>query len=198
MTREDVQELMAMVMAVFQNFKPANRTVTVNAWDSFLQEYPKEKVFKAFKIFCISDTSGFPPTPAQIIKILQEMDGEISELDAWSMVRKATCNGIYHSQEEFDKLPEVIKAAVGSADNIREWAMRDSSEVESVIMSHFLRAYRTAQERMRRADVFPEFNSMIEQKESVELIEEKEERECIKAPKCVIDAMEKLEKGGFS
>lgn len=175
MTREEVQDLLAMITVVFPNFKPVNRTASVNAWESFFREFPNDKVVKAFKIFCTSDTSGFPPTIAQIIKIMQEMDGTIGELEAWAMVRKATSNGIYHAEEEYAKLPDVIKLAVGNPENIRAWAMKDTDEVETVIMSQFLKAYKTAQERMARAAVFSELKPQIESKEpEVIAIEDKE------------------------
>lgn len=174
MTREDVQELLAMIASVFVNYKPPNRTVAINAWWAFLKPFEKEKVFRAFQVYCTSDTTGFAPVPAQIIKIMHEMTGEIGELEAWAIVRKATSNGIYHAEEEFMKLPEVIRRAVGRPENIREWAMKDSSEVETVIMSQFLRAYRTERERAVRANLFPEFKGEAIEAKAPELLEDKE------------------------
>lgn len=194
MTREEVQDLMAMAQGIFSSFKPANKTITVNAWHMFFEDIPAELVVKAFKIFCMSDTSGFAPTPAQLIAIIQETEKEqIGELEAWSMVRKATRNGIYHAEEEYEKLPEVVKVAVGSPENIREWAMKDSAEVETVIMSQFLRSLRVAEQRMNKADFFPEYRPKLETK-SVPEIEVKEERETSNATDKVFEVMKKLEK----
>jgi hypothetical protein len=81
---------------------------------------------------------------------------KLSELEAWGMVRKAIRNSIYHSEEEFDKLPKTVQAAVGSHTNLREWAQMDTDTVESVEASHFVRNFRVAQERENEMTALPE------------------------------------------
>jgi hypothetical protein len=71
---------------------------------------------------------------------------QMNEMEAWSLVRKAISNGYYGAEEEFAKLPDDVKRAVGSASQLRTWAM-DSGFNEGVAMSQFQRVYRTQQER---------------------------------------------------
>ena len=81
-------------------------------------------------------TEKFPPTIADIrekaTQIVESVDSSMSELEAWSLVRKAVRNSGYHSVEEFEKLPEACQRAVGSAANLKEWALMDSERVETV------------------------------------------------------------------
>ena len=52
-------------------------------------------------------------------------------------------------EEEFSKLPPVVRRAVGSASNLREMCMLETSEVETVEQSHFVRNYAAMVKRTR-------------------------------------------------
>ena len=85
------------------------------------------------------------------------LGGEIREkMREWSLVRKAVRNSGYHSVEEFEKLPEACQRAVGSAANLKEWALMDSERVETVEQSHFIRNYRTTVQRISEEKKLPE------------------------------------------
>ena len=51
MTREDVQDLLAMVQATYPNYNPPSRTAAVNAWTMALEEYSKDEIAMAFKVY---------------------------------------------------------------------------------------------------------------------------------------------------
>ena len=89
-------------------------------------------------------------------QIVESVDSSMSELEAWSLVRKAVRNSGYHSVEEFEKLPEACQRAVGSAANLKEWALMDSERVETVEQSHFIRNYRTTVQRISEEKKLPE------------------------------------------
>ena len=71
------------------------------------------------------------------------------------MVSKALHNGIYGYKDEFDKLPPTVQAAVGRAEQLREWAVMDIGEVESVVASNFMRSFKTIQKRERETAMIP-------------------------------------------
>ena len=77
-------------------------------------------------------------------------------MKAWAMVRKAIGRSNYYAEEEFEKLPEACKIAVGNPSNLREWAMMDSDQVGTVEQSHFVRNYRTAVQRIKEDRRIPE------------------------------------------
>lgn len=145
MTREETKELLMIIQSTYPNYKPADKTVAINAWNVFLKDYSYTNVMNALKAFVLTDTSGFAPSVGQIIAMLDlksEMN-ELTELQAWALVRKALNNGTYGAESEFDKLPEIVRKAVGTPDNLRGWAQMDIKSVENVAQSNFLRAYRT-------------------------------------------------------
>ena len=76
------------------------------------------------------------------------MPEEMSAQEAWALVYKAICNSAYNSAHEFDKLPELVKKAVGSADNLRNHAI-DSDFNLGVAQSNFIKAYNTILERKK-------------------------------------------------
>ena len=64
-------------------------------------------------------------------------------MTAWGLVSKALRNGTYGAVEEFNKLPPLVKQAVGMPDNLKNWAASDYQTIETVIQSNFLRTYET-------------------------------------------------------
>lgn len=76
---------------------------------------------------------------------------------AWALVSKARRNGIYGSEEEFARLPELVQQAVGSADSLCKMAMLPSDQVESVEKSHFVRTYNELVKRSEREAQTPAY-----------------------------------------
>lgn len=144
MTREEVKKIVMTIDVLYPNWNPKDLTFLVNAWTTMLVDYAYEDIERALRAFVATDQNGFAPTVGQLINCAHIADrkDEIPEMEAWSMVSKAISNGIYNSAEEFNKLPELIREAVGNSQNIRQWAMMDIETVQSVVHSNFLRAYK--------------------------------------------------------
>lgn len=150
MTREDVIKLLMMIQAAYPNYKPQDKTVTVNMWHEMLKDYEANAVLASFKAYIGTDQSGFAPSIGQLLGRLKTAynEGESMEaLEAWSLVSKAIRNGYYGAEAEYAKLPPMVQKAVGSPANIRNWATTDLKSVESVIMSQFISSYKTVQKR---------------------------------------------------
>ena len=199
MTRDETIELLMMVQAAFPNYKPPDKTVAVNTWFLMLSDYPYQQVQMALKSYIATDTSGFAPSIGQIIDKMQMINShaELNEMEAWSLVSKALRNGNYKSREEFEKLPDLVKEAVGSPENIHNWAQADIKSIESVIQSNFIKSYRLVVNRQKEMQKLPKEikamisgnktcdgkrieksqNTMLETKEDPE-----EERKCIPMP----------------
>lgn len=72
-------------------------------------------------------------------------------------------DGTYGAVEEFNKLPPLVKQAVGMPDNLRNWAMSDYQAIETVIQSNFLKNYRTVVNRSKELNCMPpEIKSLID------------------------------------
>lgn len=157
MTREEIQDFLAMIQATYTNFNPPSKTVAVNAWTLALEDYEEQVVHMAFKLYMQTNTSGFAPVPGQIIDKIHTMTQpqELNEMEAWSLVYKAICNSTYNSVSEFEKLPPLVQKAVGLPDSLREWAMTENLNHE-VVMSNFQRAYKAELKRHEELQKMPQ------------------------------------------
>lgn len=199
MTREETIELLMMIQAAFPNYKPPDKTIAVNTWSLMFADYPYQQVQMALKAYIVTDTSGFAPRIGQIIDKIQMITkpAELNEMEAWSLVSKALRNGGYKSREEFEKLPDLVKEAVGSPENIHNWALTDIKSVESVIQSNFIKSYRFVVNRQKEMQKLPnDIKAMISENRSCNgkriealknpVLENKEEpaakRKCIPMP----------------
>lgn len=148
MTREQVQDLLAMVQATYPNYNPPSKTAAVNAWHMALEEYDADEVAMAFKAYMKTNASGFAPAPGQLIDKIHtiKQPPELNEMEAWALVSKAIRNSTYNSIEEYDKLPPIVQKAVGLPDQLRTWAM-DEHYSEEVVMTQFQKCYKTEVKR---------------------------------------------------
>lgn len=156
MTREEVQDFLAMVQGAYPSYKPPDKTVATNAWFLIFEDFNKDGVTLAFKAYMTMNTTGFAPSPGQLIEIMQTITNpqEISEMEAWSLVKKAISHSSYNSKEEFAKLPPEVQKAVGLPDQLRSWAI-DEHFNEEVVSSNFMRCYRTEIARQKEIAKMP-------------------------------------------
>ena len=170
MTRDETIDLLSVLKAAYPNFyrdmtrKDADHVVSL--WTDMFKEEPAELVALAVKAHIATDKKGFPPhigaIKDAIVKIRQP--DEMTELEAWGLVQKALRNGYYGAQEEFDKLPPVVQRLVGSPNQLREWAMMDTTTISSVVASNFQRSYKARAANEREFLALPaEVKSAMEQ-----------------------------------
>ena len=157
MTREETQELLLAINSLYPNFKPEDKTITVNSWHWALEEYPAVAVKAALQIYVKTSTTGFAPSVSQLIAAMYKPseNEQLSEGEAWNLVKRAIQDGNYHAEERYAELPEPIQKAIGSANMIQQWSQTDSDEVNTVIMSNFQRSYKIICERERFDNKIP-------------------------------------------
>lgn len=155
MTREETLDLLSVLKAAYPNFyrdmtrKDADHVIEL--WFEMFKDEPAGLVALAVKRHIATDTKGFPPHIGAIkdaIVKIQQPD-EMTEIEAWNMVRKAIRSYSWDAKEQFDKLPPVLQRLVGSPNQLQEWAKMDEDVVASVVASNFQRSYkaRAANER---------------------------------------------------
>ncbi len=159
MTKTEVKKVIAVMMATYPNYKPINVDIVVEVWTDMLGRYTYEQVNMALKAYILSDISGFAPSIGQIVEKLQLFIGneELNEMAAWGLVLKAMRNSIYHSEEEFAKLPPVVQKAVVSPGQLREWAMAEDVDGTwmNVTQSNFMRTYRAELSQEKTLEKLP-------------------------------------------
>ena len=165
MTREETVKIIRIMVDSYPNYKPNDISETVDVWQMMLSDYDYNLVAMALKAYILSDTSGFAPSIGQLINKLHEVQSpqELNEMEAWLLVGKALRNGTYGAVEEFNKLPPLVQKAVGSPDNLRNWAQTDSESIENVVQSNFMRTYRTVVNRAKEYRKMPkDIQALIE------------------------------------
>lgn len=218
MTEEQVGKLLMTIQAYYPNYNPPDKKVTLNAWYIMLAEYPEELVLQALRACIATNTSGFAPDVGQIMSKIQTISQpqELDGMAAWGLVSKALRNGTYGAVEEFNKLPPLVRQAVGIPDNLKNWATSDYQTIETVIQSNFLRTYETVVKRANEINRMPDniksliektnansYKVQIEQKfqrginalndKNSNLISQKEDSESyIEAPKEVQDRIDRM------
>ena len=165
MTKNEVVKLLMTIQTFYPNYQVENKEFTINAWYSIIGDCDYKPMEKALRAYITTDTSGFAPSIGQLINKLNEVQSpqELNEMEAWLLVSKALRNGTYGAVEEFNKLPPLVQKAVGSPDNLRNWAQTDSESIENVVQSNFMRTYRTVVNRAKEYRKMPkDIQALIE------------------------------------
>lgn len=130
----------------------------VNLWHEIFRDNSYGEVTAAVMAHIASDTNRFMPPVGVIKNKLVELKsdaGELTELDAWRLVSKATRNGYYGAEEEFAKLPPMVQKAVGDPAMLKVWSQLPPDEVETVVQSNFMRSYRAKVKAEKEALTLP-------------------------------------------
>lgn len=166
MEREEFKILVKAMKAVYADPRFIADKDAFDVWFTLLKDISYEQAHIAVQRYMM--TNKYPPTIADIrekvMECLRPELQEMSELEAWSLVRNGIRNSIYHAEEEFRKLPEACQKAVGTPAMMREWATMNADELETVEQSHFIRNYRVAIERIKTDAKLPiDFRNRLEE-----------------------------------
>lgn len=179
MTREETLTVMGVLKAAYPGYyKDMGRRDAegvVSLWEAMFADTPAQIVAAAVKAHIATDTKGFPPhigaIKSAIVKITKPPELEMSEMEAWNLVRRAIHgasmedwsrrfrNGVLDPRPSavvnFDALPEVIQRIVGQPERLAEWEKLDSDEIDTVIQSNFMRSFRARTEHEREFLALP-------------------------------------------
>ncbi len=156
MTDKEARKIIAVLMVAYPNYKPINIDFTVSVWTDMLSDYSYSEVDMAIKAYISTDTSGFAPAIGQVIDKIKSITTprQMTDAEAWSLVRKAISDSSYNATDRFNELPITCQKAVGSPAQLRMWAL-DASYNENVVSSNFMRSYRTEVARQNELSRMP-------------------------------------------
>jgi hypothetical protein len=164
LTDKETRKIIAVLMVAYPNYKPINIDFTVSVWADMLSDYSYSEVDMAIKAYISMDTSGFAPAIGQVIDKIKSITTpqQMTDAEAWSLVRKAISDSSYNATDRFNELPITCQRAVGSPAQLRMWAL-DASYNENVVSSNFMRSYRTEVARQNELSRMPsEVRQIIE------------------------------------
>lgn len=133
------------------------KQMMLNTWLECLGDLDYRVVLQAVKTSIIS--SPYPPTIHDIRKNAIEIikpNKERTAIEAWEEAHKMISNGIYMTQEEFDKASPEVKKFFGNIRQVQELAKTDSDTVNTVIKGQFLKQYEIITEREKARKMLPE------------------------------------------
>lgn len=178
MDKKETTKIIAVLMAAYPNFLN-NKTrqdieMTINVWNSMLEDYSYKEISLAIKM-CISQNGDFAPSIGKVIKYIDMINSkdknEMTEVEAWGLVRKAISNSGYNSEREFNKLPRAIQKAIGNAEVLKNWSQETIDGIEKVIGSNFMRSYRASCDRQREYKALPtEVKNLLDSKGGIKEI----------------------------
>lgn len=147
MTEKEVNTIISTIICTYPHWKPeVDMKFLKKTWYTLLADMDYKTVSNNLTHYIQSNTSGFAPS----IGTLRQGAAEYpTELEAWSIVRKAIGNSGYNYNEEFSKLPIPIRKAVGSPNNLYHWSQMDAETLGSVEQSHFISVYRSVVIQMK-------------------------------------------------
>lgn len=150
--KESFEVLKLLKGCYFNHFSKMSSEDVVNMskiWATMFKDYPLDVVLNA--VSAMVKTLKYPPTIADVFEkitlLSEETNGHLSEMEAWSLVLKATSDSYYNAQKNFDSLPPILQKIVGTPSQLRNWGQLDVDTFNSVTQSNFIKSYRTMLER---------------------------------------------------
>ena len=150
-TTENIGQMLELLEGNYGQkfYEGTDRKKVVNLWKVMFQDDDPAEVAIAVKD-CIA-TLQFPPKVADIKARIakQRMSGQMTEMEAWSR----TVDAINHSygkedaDKQFFQLPAILQKVVGTPAQLRGWRSVDEAQLQTVVMSAFLKSYRELSQR---------------------------------------------------
>lgn len=161
MTGEETRTILTLLQTEYpQSFaKMDDRAMAMKLklWASEFQYDDYRAVYAVVRAIMSAGNREFAPNIGVIREKLRSFSsgGELTENEAWALVSKAICNGIYGYADEYAKLPPAVQKAVGEPEQLKRWAIMNLDEVQSVVASNFQRSYRQIAQREREMAKIP-------------------------------------------
>ena len=170
MSRQELLQIFALLEA---NYEPQfakktdlNKRAMVNLWEEHFIDKDYNLVKAAVNAYISTDTTGFVPNVGQINEQIRKLTNpdQMTEQEAVALIIKAARNGTYGAEEEFEKLPPVLKRLAGSPEQIRLWARMDEDELNTVVASNLMRSYKVLAKNEEAQQTLPSsVRAMLEQ-----------------------------------
>jgi hypothetical protein len=132
---------------------------TVNLWENMFSQCDYKMVSIAVQEL-IKEHSGYPPDIATLQKKIDSMIemaiGEPTDEELWNLLKNAASNGYYGAEQEFQKLPKVLKTYLGSPSTLREYAQMEESTFNTVTKGQFLKQIKSIKDRVKADTNTPE------------------------------------------
>lgn len=160
MTKDETRRVITYIAGAYPKFysNVTERSLQgqIATWTDLLEEHDVKSVMIGVKGYITADSSGFPPTPGQIIEYMQRVThpADLTAVAAWSLVRRAVNSPRDQYEAAFASLPEIIQETLGGPERgvaqLKAWGGDGMSiqAFETVEQSNFFRSYEATQKRL--------------------------------------------------
>ncbi len=161
MTREETLQVLSILKAAYphsyRNMTKLDAEAAVNLWYRQFENEDAAAVGAAVDALIATRKEGYSPTIGEVKEQLHRVrtEQQMSDAEAWALVEKACRNGLYGYREEYEKLPEEVRKAIGAPEQLKAWAAMDEETVNSVVASNFRKTFRTVQQREKENAMLP-------------------------------------------
>ena len=162
MDRKEAAKIMMILQAnypdSFRDMSDQAIQARVRLWELVFAQDAHEAVQAAVMAHIATDTNRFMP-PCGVIKeslLNLQRPNEMTEDEAWQLVRAAIRESTYKAPKEFKKLPDICKKIVGDYWQLRTWSLLEGANALSVVESNFKKEYRVQIKRERARMALPE------------------------------------------
>lgn len=152
------------------------KALMINTWQECLGDLDYNLVLQAVKKTILS--SPYPPTIHDIRKNAIEMinpNTKMTAVEAWNEAYKMICNGIYMTEEQFNRASPVVKSFFGNVRQVSELAKADANVINTVTKGQFLKQYDMLVQREQEQKLLPnkmkEIIGQLSQKVNIKQLE---------------------------
>ena len=146
MTREETSACLKILRLAYPTFysrmRIADMRDTLDLWATIFVDDDPRIVTHAIRDL-IQTHTGFPPEIAdvkqKIREIVSAVTGAQTDEELWLTLIDATKNGYYGAEEEFQKLPPVVKRWCASPSRLRDLSHVDTEVLNTVVHGQFLK-----------------------------------------------------------
>lgn len=159
MNRQETIQVITLLAGNYDTI--ANKTkeqkqFMITTWLECLGDLGYRVVLEAVKKTIIS--SPYPPTIHEIRKNAIELinpSNKRTAIEAWDEAYKMICNGLYMTEEQFNKASPEVKKFFGSVRQVSELAKTNIDTVNTVTKGQFLKQYDLLNERHQEEKLLP-------------------------------------------
>lgn len=175
MNRKEILKMLNILQVSYPNFykgfSKQELEEAVDLYEEMFKDDDSKLVLIALKE--VINTSEYPPTIATIKNKMFNLTHKdnISNDKLWDALVKAISRSNYYAEEEFDKLPELVKKYVRSPYQLQEMASMNSDVIHSVVKGQFMKQIEKIKEDYKSNEIVGRKDNLLMNKGIYELEE---------------------------
>lgn len=157
MSRKEISKIILILKTsypyAFKDMGEEEITNMVELYEEMFKDNTYEEVSSAIK--CIINTNEYMPAIATIKAKIYELKHPQQENNSelWDSLLKAIGNSSYHSEEEFEKLPLLVKEYIRSPRQLQEMATMSSDDIHTIVKGQFLKQIEAIKQNYKETEI---------------------------------------------